>query len=71
MQYESPTSSGLSVMAKFKVFFKVGQTSRSRSQGKKLQNSVKGLATRNTHLQYESPTFSGLKVIAKIKVYQK
>ena len=33
MKYESPTPSGLEVMAKVKVFQIVGQTSRSRSQG--------------------------------------
>ena len=36
MKYESPTSFGLKTMAKVKVFLKVGQTSRSRSLGKKL-----------------------------------
>ena len=33
MQYESPISSGKKVMAKLKVFSKLGQTSRSTSQG--------------------------------------
>ena len=33
--YESPTSSGEETMAKVKVFLKVGQMSRSRSQGQK------------------------------------
>ena len=40
------------------IFSKVGQTSRSRSQGQKLWYHVKGLVTRNTHVQYESPTSS-------------
>ena len=35
VKYESPITSGLKVMAKVS-FVKVGQTSRSRSQGKKL-----------------------------------
>ena len=47
-------------------FFKVGQTSRSRSQGQKLWYHVKGLVTRNTHVQYESPITCGKKVIAKV-----
>ena len=69
---QSPITSGLKVKTKVKVFFKVGQTSRSRSQGQKLLYHVKGLVTRNTHLQYEeSLTSSGLKVMAKIKVFQK
>ena len=67
MQYESPISSGKKVMAKFKVFQKVGQTSRSR--GQKLWYHVKGLVTRNTHVQYESSISSGKKVMAKVKVF--
>ena len=58
-------------MAKVKVFFKEGQTSRSRSQGQKLWYHMKGLVTVNTHAQYESPIPSGLKVMAKVKVFQK
>ena len=56
-------------MAKVKVFSKVGQTSRSRSQGEKLWYHMKGLVTRNAHVQYESPISSGLKVMAKVKVF--
>ena len=67
VQYESPISSGLKVMAKV-IVSKVSQTSRSRSQGQKLWYQVKGLVTRNTHVQYESPITSGLKVMAKVKV---
>ena len=50
-------------------FFKVGQTSRSRSQGQKLWYHVKDLVTRNTHVQYESLITSGKKVMAKVKVF--
>ena len=57
MQYESPSSSGLKVMAKVKVFEKIGQTSRSRSLGQKLWYDVKGLVSRNTYVKYESPIF--------------
>ena len=69
MQYESPTSSGLKVMAKVKFFSKIGQTLRSRSQCQKLWHQQKCLVIRITHVQYESPTSSGLKVIDKVKVY--
>ena len=56
MQYESPSSSYLKVMAKVKVF--EGQTSRSpRSLGQKLWYDVKGRVSRNTHVKYESPFF--------------
>ena len=50
MQYESPITCGKKVMAKVKVFSKVGQTSRSRSRGQKLWYHVEGLVTRNTHV---------------------
>ena len=69
MQYQSPITSGKKVMAKVKVFSKVGQTSRSRSQGQKLLYHVKDLVTRNTHVQYESLITSGKKVMAKVKVF--
>ena len=50
--YNMKASSGLKVMAKVKVFFsKVGQTSRSRSQGQQLWYHMKGLVTRNTHMK--------------------
>ena len=52
-------------------FSKVGQTSRSRSQGQKLWYRVKGLVTRNTRVQHESPISSGKKVMANVKVFQK
>ena len=69
MQYESPLTSSKKIMAKVKVFFKVGQTSRSRSRGKKLWYHLKALVTRNTHVQYQSPTTSGKKVMTKVKVF--
>ena len=71
VQYESLITSGKKVMAKVKVFSKVGQTSRSRSRGHKLWYHVKGLITRNTPVQYESPITSCKKVMAKVKVFQK
>ena len=56
-------------MAKVKVFFKVGQTSRSRLQGQKFWYPWKGLVTRNVHMKYESPTSSCKEAIAKVKVF--
>ena len=70
VRYESPITSGLKVTAKVKVFSKVGQTSRSRSQGQILWYHVNGLVTKNTHVQYESPITSGLRVMAKVNVFQ-
>ena len=71
MQYESPISSGKKVIAKVKVFSKLGQTSRSRSRGQKLRYHVKGLVTSNTHVQIESSISCGKKVMAKVKVFQR
>ena len=50
-------------------FFKVGHSSRSRSQGQKSWYHVKGLVTRKTHVQYESSFSSSNKVMAKVKVF--
>ena len=44
MKFESPTSSGKEAMTKVKVFFKVGQSSGSRSLGQKFWYPWKGLA---------------------------
>ena len=52
-------------------FWKVGQTSRSRSLGKKIWNDMKGLVTRITYVNYESPSSSGLKVMAMVNVFLK
>ena len=49
----------------------IGQTSRSRSQAKKLWYHVKVIVIRNTHVQYESPITSGLKIMAKCKAFLK
>ena len=56
-------------MTNVKVFSKVGQTSRSRSQGKKLWYHVKDLVIRNTHVKYESPTHYGTEVMVNVKVF--
>ena len=56
---------------RLKFFSKVGQTSRSRSPGKKCWYHVKGLVTSNTTVQYESPITSSKKVMAKVKVFSK
>ena len=50
-------------------FLKVGQTSRSRSQGQNFWYPWKGLVTRNIHVKYESSTYSSSWVIGKVKVF--
>ena len=66
MQYESPTS-WFKSYGQGQSLLKVGQTSRSRSQGQNVWYHLKGLVTRNTYVQYESPTSSDLKVMTKVK----
>ena len=68
---KAPITFSKKVMAKVKVFSKVGQTSRSRSRGQKCWYHVKGLVTRNTTVQYESPITFSKKVMAKVKVFSK
>ena len=58
-------------MVKVKFFSKVGQKSRSRSQGENFWDQQEGLATSNTHVKYESPISFGSKVVAKVKFFQK
>ena len=53
----------------FKIFTKVGQGSRSRSQGQIFWYGWKGLATRKTHAKCEGPGSNNAKVIAKVKVF--
>ena len=50
----------------FKIFTKVGQGSRSRSQGQIFWYGWKGLDTRYTHVKFETPVANSLKVIGKV-----
>ena len=56
-------------MANVKVFQKVGQRSRSRSQVQNLWYRWKGLVLRITHAKYESPISKSKKVMANVKVF--
>ena len=49
----------------------MGQTTRSRSQGKKQWYPQKGLITRNTHVKYQSSSTYCSKVISKVKVSER
>jgi hypothetical protein len=53
------------------IFKKVGQTSRSKSQGQKYWYQKKSLVKRKTHMKYESPITSHSKDMAKVKVFEK
>ena len=48
-------------------FWKVGQTSRSRTSG----HGVKGFVKRNAHFKYEILIYTDSKVMAKVKVCKK
>ena len=49
----------------------MGQTPRSRSQGKKKWNPWKGLITTDTHVKYQSSSTHCSKVISRVKVFKK
>jgi hypothetical protein len=49
----------------------VGQTSRSRSQGKKNWYGKKGLVIKNTHMKYESHITCHSKDMTNVKVFEK
>ena len=56
-------------MANVKVFSKVGQRSRSRSQVQNLWYRWKGLVIRITHAKYQRLICKGKKVMANVKVF--
>ena len=57
------------LMAKVKVFSKVGKIQGQCNKVKKLRYHVKGLETRNTYVHYDNPITSGEKVNAKVKFF--
>ena len=56
-------------MVNVKVFAKVGQRSRSRSQVQNLWYHWKGLVIRITHAKYERVIFKSNKVMVNVKVF--
>ena len=56
-------------MANVKVFSKVGQRSRSRSQVQNSWYRWKGLVIRITHAKYERLIFKSKKVMANVKSF--
>ena len=56
-------------MANAKVFSKVGQRSRSRSQVQNLWYHWKGLVIRITHAKYERLLSKDKKVMTNVKVF--
>jgi hypothetical protein len=71
MKYQSPSIYHSNVIAKIKVFKKVDQTPKSRSQGKTFWYPLKGLVTRNSHVKYQNLSICHSKGIAKVKSFNK
>ena len=69
MKYQSSSTHCSQVIGKVKVFQKMGQTPRSRSQGKIYPQN--GLITWNTHIKYQTSSTHCLKVISKVKVSER
>ena len=62
MKYECPIFSGSKVTANVKIFWYVGQRSRSMSQGQHFWYKWKDLIAKNVHVKYESHTCNGSNV---------
>ena len=62
MKFSSSSTQCSKVICKFKVLKKIGQTTKSRSQGQNL-----GLACRNTHVKYQDLALTDQKLFARLK----
>jgi hypothetical protein len=71
VKYQNPIPYGSKDIAQVKDFSKLGQSSRSRSQGQKSWYQKKGLIMRYLYLKYQNPILYGLKDIAQVKVFFK
>ena len=69
VKYHNPILYGSKDIAQVKVFSKLGQSSRSRSQGQKSWYQKKGLFMRYLYVKYQNPIPYGSKDIAKVKVF--
>jgi hypothetical protein len=66
LKYQSSSAYGSKDIAKVKVFSKLGQSSRSRSQGQKSWYQKKGLFIMHLYLKYQSSSAYGSKDFAKV-----
>jgi hypothetical protein len=71
LKYQSPNTFGSRDIAKVKVFLKLGQNSRSRTQGQKSWYPTKGLFIMHSYLKYQSPNAFSSRDIAQVKVFSK
>jgi hypothetical protein len=70
LKYQSPNTFGSKDIAQVKVFFKLGQTSKSRSQGQTSGYQRKNLFIMHPYLLYQNHNIFASKDIAKDKVFQ-
>jgi hypothetical protein len=64
LKYQSPNTFSSKDIAQVTSFSKLGQNSRSRSQGKKSGYQKNGLFIMHLYLKYQSPNTFGSKDIA-------
>jgi hypothetical protein len=67
--HQSHNTFGVKDIAQVKVFSKLGQSSRSRSQGQKSWYKIKGLFMKVLYVKYQHPIPNGSKDIAQVKVF--
>jgi hypothetical protein len=70
LKYQSHNTFGSKDINQVNVFSKLGQSSRSRSQGQKSGYRKKGLFIMHLNLKYQSPKTYGSKDITQAKVFQ-
>jgi hypothetical protein len=70
LKYQSPNTFGSKDIAQVNVSSKLGQSSRSRSQGQKSGYQKKGLFMIHLYLKYQSPHTFTSKDIAQVIVFQ-
>ena len=70
LKFQSSSTFGSKDKAQVKVFSKLVQSSRSRSQGQNSWYQKKGLFIMHLYLKYQSSSTYGSKDIAQVKVFQ-
>jgi hypothetical protein len=70
LKYQSSSAYGSKDIVQVKVFSKLGQSSRSRSQGQKSWYQKKGLFIMHLYLKYQSSCSYGSKDIVQVKVFK-
>jgi hypothetical protein len=70
LKYQSSSTYDSKDIFQVKVFSKLGQSSRSRSQGQKYWYQKKGLLIMHLYLKYQGFSAYGSKVIVQVIVFQ-